>query len=84
MVFSITAVIVAHLSGQLYNQIYAKQAQFSTQMSVSGPASDTGKSLMMTVGMKMFYGVEQGTATTMTEASLYDVLEEGNLYGKYN
>ena len=74
-------VIVAHLAGQLYNQIFAKQAQFSTQMSVSGPAAGTGKSFMQTVGMLMFYGEPQPTTTTITEATFYDMLEDGNIYG---
>ena len=68
---------MAHLSGQLYTQIFDKQAQFSTQMSVSGAAAGTGKSLMQTVGMLMFYGETQPTTTTMTEATFYDLIEEG-------
>jgi hypothetical protein len=75
-------VFVAHLSGQLYKQIIGKQAQFSTQMSVSGPASSTGKSLMQTVGMITFIGEVQPTTTTITEASFYEMLDEGNIYGK--
>ena len=77
-----SGVIVAHLAGQLYSPIFAKQAQFSTQMSVSGPSAGTGKSLMQTIGMLMFYGEAQPTTTTMTEATFYDMLEEGNIYGK--
>ena len=75
---------MAHISGQLYTQIINKQAQFSTQMSVSGDVFTTGKSLMQTVGMLMFYGEEQPTTTTMTEATFYDLIEEGNIYGKGN
>ena len=78
----IAGVIVAHMSGQLYTQIFNKQAQFSTQMSVSGSAAGTGKSLMQTVCMLMFYGEVQPTTTTMTEATFYDLIEEGNIYGK--
>ena len=79
---SFLAVIVAHLVGQLYKHIIAKQGQFSTQMSVSGSSYTTGKSLMQTVGMLMFYGEEQPTTTTLTEATFYDMIEEGNIYGK--
>lgn len=76
------AVIVAHLAGQLYKLIVAKHGGFSTQMSVSGPASSTGKSLMQTVGMLLFYGEVQPTTTSITESTFYDMLEDGNIYGK--
>ena len=79
---SFLAVIVAHLAGQLYTHIIAKQGQFSTQMSVSGSSASTGKSLMQTVGMLMFYGEVQPTTTTLTEATFYDMIEDGNIYGK--
>ena len=72
---------MAHLAGQLYRPIIAKQAQFSTQMSVSGPASCTGKSLMMSVGMLMFYGEQKPTTTSITESTFFEMLENGNLYG---
>ena len=37
---------------------------------------------MQTVGMLMFYGEEQPTTTTLTEATFFDMIEEGNIYGK--
>ena len=52
-------------------------------MSVSGEAAGTGKSLMQIVGMLMFYGEEQPTITTITEATFYDMIEVGNIYGEF-
>ena len=69
------------MAGQLYSHIIDKQAQFSTQMSVSGTSASTGKSLMQTVGMLMFYGEVQPTTTTITEATFFDMIEVGNIYG---
>ena len=77
------AVFVAHLHGAFYKHVIAKQGNFSTQMSVSGPATSTGKSLMMQANMFIFHGEEQPTSTTMTEATFFEVLEDGNIYGKY-
>ena len=76
------AAIVAQLAGQLYRPIKSQQGHFSTQMSVSGAASSTGKSLFQTVGQHMFYGEEQPSTTSITEATMYDMLEEGNIFGK--
>ena len=73
---------MAHLAGQLYKPIIDKQGAFSTQMSASGPASGTGKSLFQTVGMNMSYGEPQPTTTSMTEATFYETLSEETLYGK--
>lgn len=30
----------------------------------------------------MFYGEEQPSTTSITEATMYDMLEEGNIFGK--
>ena len=46
------------------------------------PATSTGKSLMMHINMLIFGGSEQPTSTTMTEATFFEMLEEGNIYGK--
>lgn len=78
----VSAVIVAHLAGQLYRPIIDMQGAFSTQMSVSGPASGTGKSLFQTAGMNMFHGEPQPTTTSMTEATFYETLSEETLFGK--
>ena len=50
-------------------------------MSVSGPVTQTGKSLMQSVCMLMFKGNMQSTTTTLSESCFYEILEEGNIYG---
>ena len=71
------------MGGHLKNQYMRWQNGWdSTQMSVSGSASSTGKSLCMTVGMLMFYGEQQNTTGTCTEAQFFDATEDGNIYGK--
>ena len=76
------AVIVAQLAGQLYGPIKSQHGHFSTQMSASGAASSTGKSLFQTAGQNMYYGEEQPSTTSLTEATMYDMLEDGNIFGK--
>ena len=77
------AVFVAHLSGQLYKHIIKIQGTFSTQMSVSGPSSSTGKSLMQTVNMLIFYGEVQPSTTNATESTFYETLHDGKpVFGK--
>ena len=49
-------------------------------MVVSGTATSTGKSLLQTVCMNMFYGKAQPTTTTLTEATFYQQLENENIY----
>ena len=66
------AVFVAHLHGALYKHVTQKLGNFTIQMSVSGPATGTGKSLWMTLCMLIFSGSQQPTSTTMTEAFLRD------------
>ena len=51
-------------------------------MSVSGPATSTGKSLMQTICMLILNGEIQPTTTSLTEAQFYEMLDEGNIYGK--
>ena len=74
----------AHLAGQVYRQIIERRANYSTQMSVSGPASATGKSLMQTVCMLVFTGKVQPTTTSLSEATFYEMIDEGNIYGMLN
>ena len=77
-----SAVIASHLAGQVYKPIIEKRANFSSQMSVSGPASATGKSLMQTVCMLVFTGKIQPTTTSLSEALFYEMVDEGNIYGR--
>ena len=74
--------IASHLAGQVYKPIIEKRANFSSQMSVSGPASATGKSLMQTVCMLIFTGKVQPTTTSISEALFYEMANEGNIYGR--
>ena len=77
---SISAVFASHLAGEVYTQIIDERATFSSQMVVSGTATSTGKSLLQTVCMNMFYGKAQPTTTTLTEATFYQQLENENIY----
>ena len=38
---------------------------------------------MQTVNMLIFEGEVQPTTTTLTEATFYEMLEDGNIYGNY-
>ena len=78
------AVISAHMMAAFYRHIIKTQGNFSTQMSISGPVTCTGKSLMQTSCIYMFNGVEQPTMTSLTEATFYEILSGGsNIFGKY-
>ena len=70
------------LSGSVYKHIIAHRGTFHTQMSVSGSATGTGKSLMQTVMMYTFYGEIKPSTTSLTEASFYAKMEEGDIFGK--
>ena len=81
--YVLSAVFVAHLAGQLYRHIIERQGNFSTQMSVSGTGSSTGKSLMMSVCMLIFTGEFQSTTTSLTETTFFQILDSGkNIYGR--
>ena len=74
---------ISHLSGQLYKHIIRIQGTFFTQMSVSGQAYSTGKSLLQSVNMLIFHGEPQPTTTSATETTLFETFHEGkNVYGK--
>ena len=51
-------------------------------MSVSGPAYATGKSLAQTLCMYMYSGAIQTTTTSLTEATFYELLDEGDIFGE--
>ena len=71
------------MMGQFYPFIIKKHGNFSTQMSISGSASGTGKSLIQSSCMLMFTGEEQSTMASLSEATFYNMLSEGNIYGKF-
>ena len=80
----LSAVFVAHLSGHLYKHIIKIQGTFSSQMSVPGSSSSTGKSLMQTVNMLIFYGEPQPSTTNATESTFYETLHDGTpFFGKF-
>ena len=59
-----------------------EQGNFLIQMSVSGDATGTGKSLMQSVWMRAFKNEEQATVTSVTQAQAHEVLGSGrNIYG---
>jgi hypothetical protein len=82
LIFIISAVIVDHMSGKVYIPIITQRNNFSTQMSVSGPAYATGKSLAQTLCMYMYSGAIQTTTTSLTEATFYELLDEGDIFGE--
>ena len=81
LILIVSAVIVDHMSGKVYTQIIEHRNNFSTQMSVSGPAYATGKSLAQTLCMYMYSGNIQSTTTSLTEATFYEMLDEGDIFG---
>ena len=81
-IFILSAKFADDLSGSIYKHIIAHRGTYHTQMSASGPATGTGKSLMQTMMMYIFYGEMQPSTTSLTEASFYAKLEEGDIFGK--
>ena len=70
------------LSGSVYKHIIAHRGTLHTQMSASGPATGTGKSLFQTIMMYIFFGEIKPSTTSLTEASFYAKMEEGDIFGK--
>ena len=81
-ILKLSAVLAGHFAGLVYGPSIKKRGNFSSQMSVSGPATSTGKSLMQTICMLILNGEIQPTTTSLTEAQFYEMLDEGNIYGK--
>ena len=76
---------MAHLSGELYTLVIEKQKNFVMQISVSGDATGTGKSLAQSIWMITFRGEEVSTVSSITEAAAYQMLARGqNIYGIVN
>ena len=79
----VSASFAAHLAGELYQLIIKTQSHYCMQMSVSGDATGTGKSLLQSVWMVVFTGEPQTTLTSVSEAQAYKMLNRGeNIYGK--
>ena len=73
---------MAHLSGEMYTLIIEKQKNFVLQVSCSGDATGTGKSLAQSIWMITFHGEEVSTVSSITEAAAYQMLAKGqNIYG---
>ena len=70
--------------GQFYPFIVKLHGNCSIQMSISGSASGTGKSLMQSSCTLMFTGEQQTAVTSISEAALYEMLSEGCIYGNDN
>ena len=71
--------------GQFYGLIIKKLGNFFTQLSISGAATSTGKSLIQSCCMLMFTGEIQPPTTSLTETTFYETLSEGNhIYGKFD
>ena len=68
--------------GQLYPFILKKLGNCSSMMSISGEATHTGKSLIQTSCMAMFTGAEQPVMSSLTDSVYFEMLSEGNIYGK--
>jgi hypothetical protein len=76
---------MAHLSGEMYTLIIEKQKNFVLQVSCSGDATGTGKSLAQSIWMITFHGEEVSTVSSITEAAAYQMLAKGqNIYGRKN
>ena len=81
---TISASFVAHLSGELYVPIIDARGNFSMHMTVSGDATDVGKSLFQTIWMNVFRNGRGNLLTSITQAQAYDMLADGqNIYGKF-
>lgn len=52
------------------------------EMSISGSASGTGKSLWQSICQIMFEGEQQASVSSITDSSMYEMLSEGPIFGK--
>lgn len=52
------------------------------EMSISGGASGTGKSLCQSICQLMFEGEQKASVSSITDSSMYEMLSEGPIFGK--
>ena len=79
----VSATFAAHLAGELYVPIIKERSNFSLQMSISGNAYGTGKSLFQTLWTRAFKGKSEDPVGSCTEAQAYVKLDAGeNIYGE--
>ena len=76
------AAFTYYLVGQFYPFIIKRHGTCSMQMSISGSSTSTGKSLMQTCGMLMFFGEEQPTMSSISETTTHEMLSDGCMFGK--
>ena len=73
------------MAGEFYKFIIEDQGNFSTQMVLSGSATGTGKSLLMTIMVRSLKGCDKPSTKSCSESEASLVMSRGeNLYGKHH
>ena len=84
LIYFLSATFAQHLAGEVYTQTIAEHSNYVTQMTISGEATGTGKSLFQSIWIRTFKGESKTSFTSISEAQAYEMLSRGeNIYGKY-
>jgi len=76
------AIYTFFMIGKFYPFIIQRRGNCSLEMSISGDATGTGKSLWQCICQNMLEGEQKSSVSSITDSSMYETLSEGPIFVK--